>query len=65
VETGNSKKAVAREQLCGHVVSPAMREPTIMEETFSVPSVLRLYNEDRMPLPDILETAIRRIGGWC
>jgi hypothetical protein len=40
-----------------------MREPTIMEETFSVWSVLRLYNDDQVPLLDILETAVRRVGG--
>jgi hypothetical protein len=34
VERGDSVKAVAREQLCGHVVSPATREHAIMEEIF-------------------------------
>jgi hypothetical protein len=28
-------------------------------------SVLRLYNDDQVPLLDILETAVRRVGGWC
>jgi hypothetical protein len=41
--------AVAREQLCGHV-SPATREHTIMEETFSVQHVPGLYNKDWLPL---------------
>jgi hypothetical protein len=41
-----STTAVAREQLCGHVVSPATREHAIMEEAFSVQSVPELYNED-------------------
>jgi hypothetical protein len=37
---------VVKEQLCGHVVSPATREHAIMEETFSVRSVPGLCNED-------------------
>jgi hypothetical protein len=35
---------VAKEQLCGHFVSPATRE---LEETFSVRSVLGLVAEDK------------------
>jgi hypothetical protein len=46
VPTGDSTTAVAKEELCGKVVSPVMREEAILEETFSVRSVLRLYNED-------------------
>jgi hypothetical protein len=46
VKTGDSRTAVAREQLCRHVVSPAKREHAIMEDTFSVRSVPGLYNED-------------------
>jgi hypothetical protein len=46
VQTGDSTAAVVREQLCGHVVSPATRKHTIIEETFSVRSVPGLYNED-------------------
>jgi hypothetical protein len=42
----NSKTATVREQLCGNIDSAAMREHSIMEETFSVQSVLGLYNED-------------------
>jgi hypothetical protein len=45
MKTGDSKTAAAREQLCGHVVSPATREDGIMEETFSVRSVPGLYYE--------------------
>jgi hypothetical protein len=37
--TGDSTTAVAREQLCEHVVSPATREHGIIEETPSVWSV--------------------------
>jgi hypothetical protein len=40
VQTGDSATAIAMEQLCGHVVSPAMREHAIMEEMFSVTSML-------------------------
>jgi hypothetical protein len=36
----------ARKELCEHVFSPETREHAIMEETFSVRSVLGLYNED-------------------
>jgi hypothetical protein len=46
VLTGDSKTAVAREQLCGYVVSAATGEHVIMEETFSVLSMSGLYNED-------------------
>jgi hypothetical protein len=46
VQTGDSTTAVAMEQLYGHVVSPAMREHAIMEETFSVLPMPGLYNED-------------------
>jgi hypothetical protein len=46
---------VARDQLCGHVVSPATREHAIMEETFSVRSVLGLCNEEDKSLVVILK----------
>jgi hypothetical protein len=45
VKTGDSKANVAREQLCGHIISPATTQHAIKEETFSVPSVSGLYNE--------------------
>jgi hypothetical protein len=32
---------------------------------FPVRSVLRLYNEGKLPLEYNLETAVRRVGGWC
>jgi hypothetical protein len=38
--------AIAREQLCGHVVSRATREHAIMGETFFVQYMQGLYNED-------------------
>jgi hypothetical protein len=41
--------AVAREEHCGHIVSPRTKEHTIMEETFSVRFVPGLYKED-LPL---------------
>jgi hypothetical protein len=25
----------------------------------------RLYNEGQLPLEESLETAVRRVGGWC
>jgi hypothetical protein len=45
VWTGDSKTAITREQLCGHIVSSAMRGHAIMEETFSVWSMRGLCNE--------------------
>jgi hypothetical protein len=42
----NSTTAAAKEQLCGHIGSPATREHAIMEETFSVRLLPRLYDED-------------------
>jgi hypothetical protein len=36
-----------------------------MEAVFSVLSVLRLYNEDQLPLGESLETVARRVGSWC
>jgi hypothetical protein len=59
---GDSTTAVAREQLCGHV-SPATREHAIMEETFSVRPVPRLYDEGELLLRDSLEAAIKIVGG--
>jgi hypothetical protein len=32
---------------------------------FSVRSVPMLYNEEKLPLRDSLETAVRRVGGSC
>jgi hypothetical protein len=37
----------------------------LVEAVVSVRSVPRLYNEDQLPLDESLETAVRRIGGWC
>jgi hypothetical protein len=51
------KQATVQKLLLGNIsvdVFPATREHTIMEETFSVHSVLRLYNDDQLPLPEIL-----------
>jgi hypothetical protein len=44
--TSDSTTAVAREQLCGHIVSLGIEEYAIMEETFSLRYVPELYNED-------------------
>jgi hypothetical protein len=46
VQADDSATAVAREQHCGHLDSPATRELEIMEEMFSVRTVPGLYNED-------------------
>jgi hypothetical protein len=32
---------------------------------FSLRSVPMLYNEEQPPLEESLETAVRRVGGWC
>jgi hypothetical protein len=37
----------------------------LLKAVFSVGSVLRRCNEDQLPLEQILETAMRRVGGWC
>jgi hypothetical protein len=37
----------------------------LLSAVFSVRSVLRLYNEDQLPLEESPETAVRRVGGWC
>jgi hypothetical protein len=37
----------------------------LLGEVFYVWSVTRLYNEDQLPLRESLETAARRVGGWC
>jgi hypothetical protein len=37
----------------------------VLEEVFSVRSMPRLYNEDQLPSEESLETAVRRVGGWC
>jgi hypothetical protein len=57
--------AVAREQLCGCTVSAAMREHAIMKETFPAGFMPRLHDEDQLPSQDSLDTAVRRVKGWC
>jgi hypothetical protein len=37
----------------------------LLEAVFSVRSVPRLYNESHLPLVSNLETAVKRVGGWC
>jgi hypothetical protein len=37
----------------------------LLEEVLSVWSVSRLYNEGQLSLEESLETAVRRVGGWC
>jgi hypothetical protein len=46
VLTGDSITTVAREELCGYVVSPGTIEHSIMEEMFVLRSVPELYNKD-------------------
>jgi hypothetical protein len=43
---GDSITTVAREELCGCVISPATTEHSTMEETFTLRFVPELYNED-------------------
>jgi hypothetical protein len=38
---------------------------TIMEEMFCVWSMLKLYNDDQLPLQQSPEMAVRRVGDWC
>jgi hypothetical protein len=37
----------------------------MLEAAFSVMSVPSLYNDDQLRLRNSLETAVRRVGGWC
>jgi hypothetical protein len=37
----------------------------LLEAVLSVRSVPRLYDEGQLPLEKILETAVRRVRGWC
>jgi hypothetical protein len=37
----------------------------LVQAVFSVRSVPRLYNKGQLPLAESLETAVRRVGGWC
>jgi hypothetical protein len=37
----------------------------MLEAVFSLWSVLRLHNEDQLPLQDSPEKAVRKIRGWC
>jgi hypothetical protein len=59
--TGDSTTTVAREQFYGNVSSPT-REHPIMEKAFSVLPVQDLYKEDQLPLREIPETAVRKLG---
>jgi hypothetical protein len=36
-----------------------------LEAVFSVRPVPSLYNEEKLRLRENLETAVRRVGGWC
>jgi hypothetical protein len=51
-----------------HVIAAADTHETmedLLEETFSMRSVSTIYNKDKLPLRDSLETALRRVGCWC
>jgi hypothetical protein len=37
----------------------------LLEAEFSVRSVSGLYNKGQLPLEESLETAVRRVEGWC
>jgi hypothetical protein len=58
-----AETGVGREGLRSrHVIAITIKE--LLEAVFSVPSVPRLYNEDRLPLRDkSLKTEDRRTGG--
>jgi hypothetical protein len=60
---GSANTPVARQWLSRHVIA-ATDMYAILEETFSVRSMPRLYNEDELPLQHSLEAAVRRVGGW-
>jgi hypothetical protein len=37
----------------------------LLEAVFSVRSVPKLYNKSQLPLDKSLESAVRKVGGWC
>jgi hypothetical protein len=37
----------------------------LLKAVFSVWSVPRIYNEGQLPLEESLQTAVRKVGGWC
>jgi hypothetical protein len=37
----------------------------LLESVLTVWSVPRLYNEEQLPLEKSIETALKRVGGWC
>jgi hypothetical protein len=37
----------------------------MFEAVFSMRSVPKLYIEDQLRLRESLETAVRKVGGWC
>jgi hypothetical protein len=63
--------AVAKQWICKQwplVCSGRKRHATteeLLEAVFSVRSVPRLFNEGQLPLEESLETAVKRVGGWC
>jgi hypothetical protein len=57
--------AVAREQLCEHVVFSATRGHATMEAVFSLRCMPRLCIEDQLPLRDNFAAAVRIVRGWC
>jgi hypothetical protein len=71
-----AETAVASERLCKHASNDrkwfssrymiaATDTHVIMEEIFSVRSVLGLYNKDQLPVRDSPELAVRGVGGSC
>jgi hypothetical protein len=47
------------------VVATDTQKEELLEAVFSVRSVPGLYNDGQLLLEESLETAMRRIGGWC
>jgi hypothetical protein len=66
LENGSANTSVTRQWLNSrHVIAVTDTHAIVMEETFSVRSVPRLYNEDQLPLRGSFETAVTKLGGWC
>jgi hypothetical protein len=69
VGNGSANTPVHRQWLNSRQVMATTDTDWTIEElfkaVFSVRPVLGLYKEGQLPLRERLETAVRRVGGWC
>jgi hypothetical protein len=70
-EISSHKTAIAKQWLCKQrpLLGSARNRRTTIEELLEAVLSMRfvpgLYNDCQLPLEECLETAMRRIGGWC